>query len=176
MSWIYQNKRTWRTVVLLLAAVALVGPWAFERLHVPAQYACSLRLEGDFCGSPLPGILVFFMIIGGIIELVRALTLTEIDRALQILSVLIAATFTLLPLFTTLILIIGQGSRSKLQAITWSVAAGAGPFLALNTMSTPHPAAWGIWLYIAVTVGALLLELLAFVADKQPDLSRAPER
>lgn len=165
--------------MLLLAAVAFAGPWLFERIHVPAQYACSpptVRLEGDFCGTPFPGVFIFLTIIGAFFELVRALTLAELSRALQIFSVLLVLVLALLPLFTTLILVLSQGGRFKSQVVAWGVAAVCGPVFALIVVSRPRAALWGLWLYIALAVSALALELSALAADRKSGLARRAGR
>lgn len=179
MSWINEHQRGWRTGLLLLAAVALAGPWLVDTIHVPAEFACSppnVRLEGDFCGTPLPGIMIFMTLIGGFAELSRAVALNELPRALQVFPVLAAVALSLLPLFTTLILIISHGRRFRLQVAVWGAAAISSPFLALTILSRPHLALWGIWLYVGLAVGALVLEMSAFVADKQSGPTPVPER
>ena len=43
---------------LLSLLVAIMGPWTFDLIHVPSEYPCSapfIRLEGDFCGTPMSG-------------------------------------------------------------------------------------------------------------------------
>ncbi len=65
MSWINKHKRVWRVAILVLLLVAIMGPWTFDRINVPSEYPCSVRLEGDFCGTPMSGIWIFSWIIGG---------------------------------------------------------------------------------------------------------------
>jgi len=85
MLWINEHKNVWRVAVLVLLLVAIMGPWAFDRIYVPSEYSCSapfVRLEGDFCGVPLGGITVFsFMVVVFInisVELVTgAIVLTQ---------------------------------------------------------------------------------------------------
>jgi hypothetical protein len=64
MVWTNEYKKVWRVAVLVLLLVAIMGPWTFDRIHVPSEYSCSspyIRLEGDFCGIPLRGITVFLL-------------------------------------------------------------------------------------------------------------------
>jgi hypothetical protein len=59
MSWINEHKSVGRVAVLMLLLVAMMGPWTFDLINVPAEYPCSapnIRLDDDFCGTPLPGI------------------------------------------------------------------------------------------------------------------------
>ena len=58
MSFMTENKVLWRILILALFIISMLGPWAFDLLNVPAQYPCgkpSVRLYGDFCGSPISG-------------------------------------------------------------------------------------------------------------------------
>ena len=59
--------RVWRVIILLTLFLGIVGPWNYERLHVPAKYPCTppnVRLEGDFCGSPVSGMVILAWIVG----------------------------------------------------------------------------------------------------------------
>ena len=61
------QKHKLRMVVLVGMIVAFLGPWAFDRINVPAQYECTppnIRLYGDFCGIPFSGF-QFFLWTGG---------------------------------------------------------------------------------------------------------------
>ena len=58
MSWIVEHKRLWGIAILALLLLAILGPWAYDQINVPAEYPCSapfIRLEGDFCGVPYSG-------------------------------------------------------------------------------------------------------------------------
>jgi hypothetical protein len=71
MSWINKHKRVWRVAILVLLLVAIMGPWTFDRINVPSEYPCStpnIRLEGDFCGTPMSGIWIFSWMVGGFIN------------------------------------------------------------------------------------------------------------
>ena len=41
--------------MLALLVGAMLGPWIFDLINVPAQYPCDFRLVGDFCGVLLSG-------------------------------------------------------------------------------------------------------------------------
>jgi hypothetical protein len=71
MSWLNQNARLWRIIILVLLVLTFIGPWGYDRINVPAQYECSppnFRLEGDFCGMPLPGVWAVLVSFGVIFE------------------------------------------------------------------------------------------------------------
>jgi hypothetical protein len=59
LSWLNERRRIWRVIALAALLLAILGPWAFDRTNVPAEYPCTrphIRLEGDFCGLPLSGL------------------------------------------------------------------------------------------------------------------------
>jgi len=187
MSWINEHKRVWRVAILVLLLVAIMGPWTFERINVPSEYPCSapnIRLEGDFCGTPMSGIWIFFWIIGGFINagvgLVTGATVFadrggEFLRAFLFIMVLL---LFVLPFFSTLLLIV-RGDRRRRQMFnvaTWDLAAGAGLLLGRSSFSRLHWALWGIWLYIGLAVSALILEVLALAAERRPRQGRRAMR
>lgn len=179
MTWMYEHRRAWRSVALLLAAVAFAGPWAYERIYIPAEIGCSppnVLFKDGSCGTPLRGALVVPVMFGSWIWLVHALVGMDPDQAFRAFFLLEAATLTVLPLLTTFLLILDQGGDFRIQVLAWGMAALAGPYLARTNFSSPHAASWGIWLYIGLAAGASVLELLALVADRQPGLAQAPER
>lgn len=152
--------------------LALLGPWAYERISVPAQYECSspyLRLEGDFCGSPILGFQIFPWIASGLISISHGLVTGEFfltDRLHEILISLLLL-FPLLPLAGTLFLI-WRGehqSRQVFTLLTWFFAIGGSLFLGLNN-PTAFWFVWGIWLYVSLSVCALIFETLVFSKRK----------
>ena len=58
VSWINEHKNGWRVALLVVVLVAIMGPWTFDPINVPSEYPCQapyIRLDDDFCGTPLPG-------------------------------------------------------------------------------------------------------------------------
>ena len=47
MDWMVEHQRSWRLFELGLLILAIFGPWAFDRIVVPADYPCdtAIRLE-----------------------------------------------------------------------------------------------------------------------------------
>jgi hypothetical protein len=179
MSWINEHKRVWRVAILVLLLVAIMGPWTFDRINVPAEYPCSapdIRLEGDFCGMPISGIWIFSWMIGGFIimgvELVTGATGFadsggEFLRAFLFIMVLL---LLLLPIFSTLFLIV-RGDRRRRQvfnAAAWGLAASIGLLIGITIYQKLFWRLWGIWLYIGLAVSALILEVLTLVAGTRP--------
>ena len=163
-----KNKRIWRTAILIMLFVALIGPWTFERINVPAKYPCTapfIRLEGDFCGEPMSGIWILSFMIFGMVSSSMGLAsgrIVFIDWARQFLfsSFLF---LLILPFFTTILLIGGKDSRRLriIHLIAWGMAIGIVLLIAFSSFSGPRwELLWGIWLFIGLTVSILVLELL----------------
>ena len=142
MPWINENRNFIRSLILILFAVTLIGPWMFDQINVPAEYACDkpfIRLEGDFCGSPLSGFQFFslFILVG--------------------LSLLL-----LTPFFTTLLVIWKKDSR-RLQTINlsmWSLALILALLLFVLQLQDKVFYLWGLWLYIVLAICTLIVEMI----------------
>jgi len=173
MSWINQHQRNWRIALLVLMIVAFMGPWAFDLINVPSEYECSapfVRLEGDFCGVPLPGIEIFFWISSGFISIGIGLVTGEFVFFERIRELLIGLLLflPLLPIFSTLLLIL-RGDHQRRQVFTiiaWILAIGGGLFLGISNSIYPRLfwAVWGIWLYIGLAISALILEIIVILS------------
>jgi len=173
MSWINEHQNDWRKALLVAMLVAFLGPWTFERLYMPAEYACSapnFRLEGDFCGAPIFGIQLFAWISGGFISIIFGL-LTEgfdlFDRIREILISLLLL-FTLLPIFSTLLLTL-RGDHPRRQVFTiiaWVLAIVGSLYLNLSSNQEQFWRVWGIWLYLGLAAGALIAEIIVILRKK----------
>ncbi len=182
MSWINEHKRVWRVVILVLLLVAMMGSWAFDRINVPAEYPCSapnIRLEGDFCGMPMSGIRIFsWMIVGVIGMIVGPLTGAPgfadrggafLRESLFTLVMLMALLLLLLPFFNTLLSLVRRDRRRRqgLNVAAWGFAAGIGLLMGMSGYPKLFRVLWGVWLYVGLTVGALILEALTLAAEKR---------
>ena len=142
MSWINENRNFIRPIILIVFVATLTGPWMFDQINVPAEYACDkpfIRLEGDFCGSPLSGFQFFslFILVG--------------------LSLLL-----LIPFFTTLLVIWKKDSR-RLQTINlsmWSLALILALLLFVLQLQDKVFYLWGLWLYIMLAICTLIVEMI----------------
>ena len=57
MSFILQTNILRRALVLALFLVSMLGPWMFDLIHVPAQYACgtpAFDCQATYAGIPCP--------------------------------------------------------------------------------------------------------------------------
>lgn len=179
MQWTYKYRQLWRVAVLVLLLAAMMGPWGFDRIYVPSKYSCSspfVRLEGDFCGIPMRGITVLYFLAGAFIgisvELVTGATAFG-DRAGEFLFSAFLPPFLVLPLVSTLLLIL-RGDRRRRQVfstVAWGLAAGvgllAGVLIGLSYGLKYARFVWGIWLYIGVAPIALVLEVLVLAAGRR---------
>jgi len=141
---------------------------------VPAEFPCSapfIRLEGDFCGTPLSGIWILWAIVSEFISMVVGLVtgatvLTDLGRAFRL------ARFPLLlvlPFFSTLLLILA-GDRRRQQVFNvaaWGLAAGVGLLIGMASYPKLFWVLWGIWLYIGLAASALILEVLTLVVGRR---------
>jgi hypothetical protein len=151
--------------------VAILGPWTFDLIVVPAQYSCNkpaTRLLGDYCGMPMSGTLIFFMVGGRLIELIGERAAGEnaiVDPAkafLQISLFTVLALLLLLPIFSSLLLVLrGENRRRHLfYRVSLGLAACAGVLWGIEISSMRWSwALWGLWLYVVAAVGGLILEL-----------------
>ena len=181
MPWIYEHQRNWRIALLILMVLALMGPWAFDQINVPAKYECTapnVRLEGDFCGVPITGLQSILWIGSGLIFMIFGLltvdfALFEMIRELLIVWLLL---FPFLPFISTLLLIL-RGNNRRRQVFTilaWILALVGDLFIGLANYPHLFWALWGIWLHAAVAVCALILEIIVYLSihktQKESDL------
>jgi hypothetical protein len=173
-------KNVWRLAILALLFVALLGPWWFDLIFVPAEYACTtaIRLDDKFCGIPMAGIGILFMMISlpleGVVRLATgAITPGDLfnENFIRGLLVVLLLLSLVLPFFSTVFLIRKKGSprRRVFHRIGWGLAAAAGLWFGLSNHPELFWVLWGVWLYIGVAVCALILELL--IPDKNMTLT-----
>ena len=177
MDWTRENTRTWRIVILVLLVLAIMGPWGFDRTNVPAEFACNpphIRLEGDFCGSPISGIRSLSWMFIGIPSFLLGWFTGEIDpnQALQSFGFILATILLLLPIFNLLFILI-RGAQPRFQKYHL-VVCGLDFSMVLILGILNHPkffyALWGIWLYIGLMISILVLEgiLLKYQLTETP--------
>ena len=172
--WFIKHKNILRQAVLALLIISLLGPWMFDLINVPAEYPCDepfVRLEGDFCGLPLSGFQFFKWFTGGllyiIIDVVKG---TFTGRSRELLAVL--SLLPLIPFVTTILLLWRDTPRLQIiNLVAWILALI--PTLTIFIFQIKDQAfrLWGLWLYILVAVGAVVLEIALMkkgTADTQP--------
>jgi hypothetical protein len=169
MSALIENKRIWRIAAPILLAIAILGPWAYDLIHVPAQYNCNgphVRLEGDFCGLPislLMGLGAFFGALLGVGDMAIGMDPLSLTLALMLLVFIT-------PMFTNLYLLWhnGQARWRVFNVIAWGLAAiTAGVYLGLSAFRPHAPPPWGVLLYVVVALGVLALELRSLILSRR---------
>lgn len=166
MSTITKHKGMWRAAAVVFFAVAMVGPWAYDMIHVPAQYSCdgpNIRLQGDFCGLPLS----LLWALGTTVEALTRLTSGEIafsDLSATFLFWSFFPLFFTLPAVITLLLVVRRGPSTGWQRINILVsglaAIGGGVYIALQ-LTRPHSLPWGAALYAGVALIIVALEAVS---------------
>ena len=160
--------------MLIAMMVAFLGPWAFDLINVPAQYECSapnIRLYGDFCEMPLPGLWV--MLWTGINFTTTAIGLLTGEFVFfdRIRELLISPLLLLpvLPAFSTLLLVLRENTqrRQVFAMVFWGLAIAACLFICSQINPRQLLASWGLWLYTGLGLCALILEIIMIRQEKR---------
>ena len=178
MSWLDAPKHGWRVIILVGVLVAIMGPWTFDLLWVPAEppfSPCSapyIRLDEDFCGMPLSGKWLFGWMVSGFVSGTSRLVAGANEFSEWGREVLVGLLLALLvlPFFSTLLLIL-RGDRRRWQGFNiavWGLAGGIGLLIGLFNYPKLFWVLWGLWFYIGLAVSALILEVLTLMAGSRP--------
>jgi len=159
-----------RKLILAAFILAMLGPWSFDLLSVPAQFPCEglpVRLAGDFCGLPVSGFGGIIMVSIGLFSIPGALATGNIAMLFPELTSVFIMLFVFLPVFSSLTLLRKKGSRREnvVNLILWVLGGLAALAMFVLQAMRPQVApviylAWGIWLYIVVAMGAVTLEAI----------------
>jgi len=179
MSFIVENKVGGRKFALALFIIAMLGPWAFDLLSVPAQFPCStpsVRLNGDFCGYPMSGFGGVIWASGSFFYILDDLIKGNIAARIPESITLIHTWIIVLPFFSILLLIWNKDSR-RLQIINLIVLALAClPALTIFIQQTDRDQLvhlsyllWGVWLYILVAIATIIFEILVLRSNTRPN-------
>ena len=175
MSWIDEHKTVWRVAILVMALVAVMGPWTFDHVWVPSEHSCSapfVRLNDKFCGIPLSGTWLFRSMAIGFINASARLVAGGRDAVKPARESLVGLILLLLvlPVFSTLPLILfgDRRCRQVLNVAAWVLAAGMGLLIGVSSHPRLFWVLWGLWLYIGLAVSALALEVLTLRTRRNP--------
>lgn len=168
MLWFKEHKSIWRVVFLGMLALAITGPWFFDRVHVPQPHTCSLpnvRLDDNFCGVPISITWLIRVMPAQFVYLVDGLingTPRPHNYARAEWLMLLHSTLLVLPFLSTLALLIWHKLNwlSLLQRISLGLAAGAGLLVGILGFSASSWRLWGVWLYICLTISMLIFDVL----------------
>ena len=177
MSWIDEHKKVWRAAVLVLLLVAIAGPWTFEVIWVPSEppfSPCSapyIRLDEDFCGTPMSGKWLLGWMVSGFASGTSGLVTGANDFSEWVRMVLVGLLLFLLvlPFFGTLLLILRRVRRHRqvFNIVAWGLAVGIGPLIGLSSYPRLFWVLWGTWLYVGLASSALILEVLTLAAGRR---------
>jgi len=165
MNWLKSHKRIWRTAVLTLLMLALLGPWAFDLLSVPAENACqppTVRIDSRFCGDPMSGLTAVFSMLPQGFAFLSALVTGTLNAARpgnEWLTLLFW--LPLLVLLSLALLVVWPKLRGWLAfhlAFLALTAVAAGVYMSFIPADRIGMV-WGLWLFLAATLAALALEL-----------------
>lgn len=152
--------------------VSMAGPWFYDEILVPAQYACSapfIRLEGDFCVLPLSGFHLIIFPLGALMQIVLSGSGGNALSGIAFRDLAVMAAFLALHLpaiTTTLRLVRGSSQMVRLLTIAaWSIAAPIALFIALSSPRGSRLSLWGVWLFIGLAIVALIFERTVRVKD-----------
>ena len=175
MTRIGEHGRVWRFAALALLLLAFVGPWAMDRVNVPAEYPCSapfVRLRGDYCGLPLSGVAMISAIVEELAGRAGALAAGDATRvALRDTFPMILSTIPAVLPFVIAVLSVFRGESHRKQlfrlvvwgsAVAWSLW-----WLAVSVSVSPPFRVWGVLLYAGLACAALTLEALALASRRR---------
>jgi hypothetical protein len=175
VSWINEHKNGWRVALLVVVLVAIMGPWTFDPIFLPPGFSCSapnIRLDDDFCGTPLPGTWwLYWMVIGFVYASAGLVTgaMGFVEWA-DVFRVSLLLFLLVLPFFSTLLLIL-RGDRRRRQIfniVAWGLAAGIALLMGMSSYPRLFWVLWGSWLYIGLAASALILEVLTLAGGRRP--------
>lgn len=171
MEWLVNKKIVWRGLLLLLFFLAMAGPWMFDRIWVPAEYTCSapfVRLDENFCGSPLSGFWLVNLLMGVLWGL-RELLMGRMSFAGWVKEAPAGLVFLILWLPAVLIFYLLFKNSRRLQVaslISWVLAFLPVLLAVLFDPVKQFLGLWGRWLYLLLVVAAIVLESSALSAGK----------
>lgn len=177
MEWINEHHSKWRIILLVIMVVAFLGPWGFEKIHVPAKYPCNapfVRIEGDFCGQPISGVSLYPWVIISFFTATVGLVSGDLTFIQWINGFLIF--IPVLPVFSTLSLVLREENERKkiFVIITWVLAIGVALFWGLNNYPKVFWLSWGIWFYICLAISALILETIVLTESRKLNSKSVP--
>jgi hypothetical protein len=164
MSSINKNRNILRAATLVLFIVTILGPWMFDVIHVPAQYECDkpfVRLSDDYCGISLSGFDAFKLFVGGFFNsLFELITGAFTGGPSELFTGL--ALLPMVPFIST-ILLLWKDESHQLQTVNllaWSLALIPTLGIFFFQIGDQVLRLWGLWLYILMTIGAVITEVL----------------
>ncbi|HEX5837201.1 MAG TPA: hypothetical protein VFY26_05170 [Anaerolineales bacterium] len=164
MTWLSRDRSLVRFTLVILLVISILGPWAFDRIYVPDEYTCEspfVRIDGDFCGSPMSWLSLFSWFTDGFLTTLRHLIAGLFaGQAREFLAVLLVM-LPVLPFFSTLLLMWRKNSArlKTMHLIAWGLGCLFPLLIIAFEWDGPVLKLWGLWLYFLLAIGALLVEI-----------------
>ena len=160
-----------RLLGLVFLVVALCGPWGYDQINVPAEYACQkpyIRLYGDFCGLPVSALGIIF-IFGREVSAWVLRIITE-DAGMGDLTAMLLLAAGVMVILAPIASFAWRLTRRGGHWLWWHVPLSAVAIVVSGIFlwqQAPSPAQlWGVWLYAAVLFMVLAAEAAAAIAQK----------
>lgn len=159
------RRRSARWIVVVLFVVAFLGPWSYDLINVPAEFACDapfVRLVGDFCGMAYSGASVVLRILQEALfgvsqsQPVQRVVPDGIGRVLM-------ASAALLIVAPLVMLALNREPRIGSTRSWLPLAILVGGLLPLAILlpyatTLPPQTLWGFWLYLVVAGSLIIVE------------------
>ncbi len=166
----------------MLSLVAIAAPWWFDLVFVPGKYPCTspfIRVRDDFCGIPMSGVWIFVGLANRFIEILKEIVTGEtviinpVDAMLKFFLYCFAFTHTCAAPFYNMALDLTWRSQTQpdISYRSWSL----GVLFVIYIFGFHWPwSLWGLWLYIGLGVGALILEILILALGRRVKQENEP--
>ena len=185
MEWIDKHRNMGRVPVLVLLLLAIAGPWFFTLDGVPPPEWCRgpfFLLSNGLCAGSVSAAEILAFIGGGILAMGASLVTGAVavyDIAAELPRILLIAMLLfvlVLPILSTLLLVAGKDSRPVrvFYLITWGIAAVLSLLPVVFDATLRSDRFWGIWLYLGLAVGVLVLEILLFAVKSRSGVPTRP--
>jgi hypothetical protein len=163
---------------LLLLVVSLFGPWGTSGDGVPPPEWCEapnfLINDGSRCVRYLPGTEIFFYMLSGLFAILASVftgaTVFSSDstfmEALRQIVFILVFFFLLLPFANSLVLhwLMDTPRKRAWVAACWGLAIIPALLIGGLEMARSNLVMWGVWLFTAVVVSMLILEVARLYA------------
>jgi hypothetical protein len=171
MQWINDHRYDWGGILLFLLIISMMGTWGYDLINVPAQYDCTIpnvRLEGDFCGSPMIGL-------WGIIFIVMFFGSALGGRlSLDVLRAMLLFLMISMPFISSWLWFARKNHPRQwiFHLAAWGLAAIFIWFFYIRIILTVdlhfHPARlWGLWLYTTLVTTVFIIEIVQVINRKR---------
>jgi hypothetical protein len=197
MSFIVQNKIWFRTFILVLFIISMLGVWSFDLIPfpIPISSPCDtynslvgksflseehfIRLNDNNCIITISGFEIIYLLtpqlfFGTFIELIKGnFAAVQISQLIAMIGVLLI----ILPFFSNILLFRNRYSRQLqiINVIAWGLACLLASSIFLLDANRDEIIRyfyllWGLWLYILLALGAIIFEILVLKSENKSNM------